>query len=116
MRSRSASAESATRRRRQLDLADEAASAAATPRLDEAGRAEHRERLAQRHGRDLEAGGQLGLGRQLGAGLEDAGADRLADPADDLLDGALGTRRPEGDLDREGGADDRRDELERHML
>ena len=34
----------------------------------------------------------------------------------EVLDGALGPRGPEGDLDRKRGARDRGDELERHML
>ena len=75
--------------------------AAAAAGLDEPGRAQHGERLAQRHRRDLQPRGELGLGRQLGTGLEDAGADRLADATHDLLDGALRAGRPERDLDRE---------------
>ena len=73
-------------------VAHEAAAAAAASRLDEPGRAQHCERLAQRHRRDVEPRGELDLGRQPRPGLEDAGADRLAEAAHDLLDRALRAR------------------------
>ena len=73
----------------------ERAAAAAAPGLDEAGIAEDRERLPERHRRDLEPGRQLPLARQPLARLEHARADRLADPAHDRLHGPLDLERRE---------------------
>jgi hypothetical protein len=87
-------------------VARAAASAAASPGLDEARLAQDRERLAERHRGDLQPGRELGLGREPLARREQAGADRLADAADDPLDGALRLEGAEGDLTR----------LDRHML
>ena len=59
------------------------------------GVAQDGERLAERHRRDREARGELALARQPLARLEHAGADRLADAADDRLDGSLDLERRE---------------------
>ena len=51
-----------------------------------AGLHERRERLAQRRARDAELLGELALGRQPGAGLEQAEPDRRAEALDGLLE------------------------------
>ena len=79
-------------------VAHERAAGAAAARLDEAGLAQDLQRLAQRHRRDAELRGELELARQPLAGRQHAGADRLAEAAHDLLDGALRLQRSERDV------------------
>ncbi len=76
-------------------LRDERAAAATAAGLHEAGVAEDGECLPQRHRRHGQAAGQLTFARQALAGLEHAGADRLADPAYDRLHGAFHLERRE---------------------
>ena len=84
--------------RRRRIVAHERAAGAAAAGLDEPGLAQDLQRLAQRHRRDAELGGELDLAREALAGREHAGADRLAEAAHDLLDGALGLQRSERDV------------------
>ena len=79
-------------------LAHERAAGAAAARLDEAGVAQDLQRLAQRHRSHAELGRELELARQPLAGREHARADRLAEAAHDLLDGALGLEWRERDV------------------
>jgi hypothetical protein len=64
---------------------------------------EHGERLAQRHARDAERLGELDLPGQPLAWREQAGADRLADAAHDLLDGAGGLDARQQEVAGDGG-------------
>ncbi len=82
---------------------DERAACPPTPDLEQARVLEHRERLAQRHARDAERLGQLDLPRQALARREQPGADRLADPAHDLLDRARRLDGREEEVAGDGG-------------
>jgi len=82
---------------------DERAARPAAPDLEEPGVLEHRERLAQGHARDAERLGQLDLARQALARREQPGADRLADPAHDLLDRARRLDGREEEVAGDGG-------------
>ena len=79
-------------------VAHEGAAGASAPCLDEAGGAQDLQRLAQRHRRDAELGGELELARQPLPGRQHAGADRLAEASHDLLDGPLRLERSERDV------------------
>ena len=84
-------------------VAHEGAAGASAPCLDEAGGAQDLQRLAQRHGRDAELGGELELAREPLPGRQHAGADRLAEASHDLLDGPLRLERSERDVAGCGG-------------
>jgi hypothetical protein len=82
---------------------DERAAVAPAPRLDQPGRSQADERLAQRDGGDAELGGQLGLARQLVTVAEHADADRVREPPLDLGDTAAPVERREHRVARTRG-------------
>jgi hypothetical protein len=68
--------------------------------LDHAGLLERAQRLAHSYPADLEALGQLALGRETLAPRDDPELDRLAEPRDRLLEQVAGANRAEDELGR----------------
>ena len=83
-------------------LADDGAAAAAAPRLHVAGLPQDGEGLPQRHRRDAEPLGQLGLGRQPLPDLQDAEPDGLPQASHGLLHQARAADRREDGVARQG--------------